>query len=263
MTLSRQLNARLAAGLARLSVGWHDDRRRAVLHVGPHRTGTTTIQATLSANRSAAPDSVGVVVRKDEPQLQLSKLLHSVSSHEMARANGLRIREAAGNVAQALVKHPVTIISDEDFLGPLPARRNIKGLYPFVEETLPHVLAGFRDEGVRVTVVWQRREYSDWLESVFHRRNDLAPGRPFDSARFQKRHHLPPAWNDFERRLKRACAGVDVVRLSFEDDATSGCMGRGLFRVAGLSDTEVAQLRNSRARHSAPLRNTVSRFSGD
>lgn len=268
MTLRRQISAQLAAGLARVSAGWQDDRRHAVLHVGPHRTGTTTIQATLNASRcvlldSVGPDSVGVVVRKDEPQRQLSRLLHNVSSHKMARAGAGQIREATRSVAQALVKHPVTIISDEDFLGPLPARRNIKGLYPFVEETLPHVLAGFRDEGVRVTVAWQLREYSDWMESVYHRRNNLAPERPFDSARFQRRHHLPKGWNDFERRLKRACAGVNVVKMSFEDDARSGCMGGGLFRLAGLSDAAIAQMNHASARHSAPLRNTVSRLSGD
>jgi hypothetical protein len=263
MTLRRQISAQVASSTARLSAGWVDERRRVILHIGPHRTGTTTIQATLRASRSTAPDGIGMVTKKNETHLELSRLTHNISSLDAAHVNAGRIRAAASDVARNLMRHPMTIISDEDMLGSLPTRRRIRGLYPFVEDVLPYVLAGFRDEGVRVTVAWQLRDYADWMESVYHRRNDLAPDRPFDLAGFQRRHGLPTDWRDFERRLKRACAGVRVVRLSFEEDAACGMMGSGLFRLAGLSDVAIGGLKHSRARHSAPLRDTLARFSDD
>lgn len=263
MTLGQQISARLAAVKARLAAGWADRRPHVILHIGPHRTGTSTIQATIRANRSAMPQGIGTLVHKDPPLLAATKLTMDVLSPDAAHASALLIRAMVGQIARLSAQHRVTIISEEDLLGRLPTRREFKGLYPLVEMTLPHVLAGLRDENVRVTVVWLHRDYEDWLESIFQRRFNFAPPLPYDPARFRRHYGLPIDWRGFERRLKRACAGVPVVRLSFEGDAASGIMGQGLFRLAGMSDAEIAAMKHARPKHTSPTRKTIARFAGE
>lgn len=267
MTFRQQISALLGAArgwLARkLVAGPADERPHVILHIGPHRTGSTTIQATLRASGGAVPHDVNLVTRKTPAYTSLSRLTYGIRTPEAALAAADEIRAETRVFAQHIAGKWVSIISDEDLLGPLPTRRRIKGLYPNMEAILPHVLAGFADEGVRVTVAWQHRDYADWLESVYHRRWDLAPEIPFDLQKFSRRHNFPADWRDFEERLAFACADVKIARLSFEEDAASGIMGRGLFRLAGLSDVAIDNMKHSRPRHSAPMRSTLARFEGD
>ena len=261
MAFLLRAKARLVSVKARLRAGWVDERPHVILHIGPHRTGSTTIQATMNASRGYAPNDLGLITRHDRDYLPFSRTCHGISTRREAENAAATLRRRAQVLVETKITHPVTIISDEDLLGPLPARRKIKGLYPNMTITLPHILMGLWQGGARVTVVWQRREYTDWLESVFHRRNDLDPPIPFDRQQFCRRHRLPDGWGCFEQRLRRACAGAPVVRLSFEDDAAAHMMGRGLFRLAGLSVVAIDNLEHSRPRQGSPRRTTVARFS--
>ncbi|MGB0853462.1 MAG: hypothetical protein ACPGVA_05465 [Pikeienuella sp.] len=236
---------RMAARLASLPVRPLTAKRRVILHVGPHRTGTTTVQETLRASQSVMPWRVEALTRENRAVARLSGLIHNTQTRREARRKKAAVRRAAENVA-ALCTARTTIISDEDLIGALPTRRRLRGLYPFLEILFPVVLDAFEKSGAQVTVAWTPRFYPDWLESVFYRRHSAYPSTPFVPRRYRFGNGLPGAWDPFAKRFTEVCANVDLATLSFEEDVKAGIMGQGLFQLAGLSPKEIARLKHAK-----------------
>lgn len=244
---------RLSAMLSRLPRRRPGAARRIILHVGPHRTGTTTIQHTLRKSAGRLPERVGAMTRDDEAQAELSRLIRNTNTRRGAVRRAAAVRDAASTVA-GLCKAQTTIISDEDLLGALPTRRAGRGLYPHLEVLFPAMLEGMASTGAHVTVAWAPRFYPDWLESVYYRRHNLNPTTAFRPRRYRLAHGLPANWEIFTGRLLAVCEPVDLATLSFEDDVAAGVMGQGLFRLAGFSDEEIANLAHASPKNVAHRR---------
>ncbi|MEE9454380.1 MAG: hypothetical protein V3V13_08365 [Paracoccaceae bacterium] len=209
---------------------------RAVLHIGLHKTGTSFIQRRIEASRASLPYGYSIIPYKNRALGDLVKNTRKIRSLKQAMAERENITARAARLAWICRKQQHTLISHEDILGPVPTRGNIRGLYPYVQEMLPAVLAGFAREGVRVEVAVYRREYNDWLGSVFRYRFRDNPDRTFRPRRFKENNALPENWDEFTERLQESVAGNPLHIVSFERDRASGNHGTGLYSIFGLTN---------------------------
>ncbi len=207
---------------------------RAVLHIGLHKTGTSFMQKRIEASRGALPQGYAVIPYKNGALSNLTKNTRKIRSVKQAMAERDNITTRAARLAKMCRKHQHTLISHEDILGPVPTRGNIRGLYPFMQTILPAVLAGFAREGVQVEVVVYRREYNDWLGSVFRYRFRDNPDRVFRPRRFKENNALPENWDGFTQRLQESVGEHPLHIISFEKDRASGNHGTGLYSIFGL-----------------------------
>jgi hypothetical protein len=218
--------------------------RRIVLHVGAHKTGSTSLQYLLEANHLRLPPGYDLIRRTDPALLRMKRITYGLKTPEGAVRAGAGLAEAAAGLARAAPRAAVALISHEDFLGHMPMQGGVRGLYPYAPAALRAILDGFASEGVRVEVVLYVRDWQDWMASVFFFRNrDAAPG-DFDAARLTVEHGLPDGWDRLVARLRRTCGdNVGFHLCRFEDDRAAGLMGRGYLTAAGLTPRQIARLR--------------------
>lgn len=209
---------------------------KILLHIGLHKTGTSTIQLQLESNRNMFPTGYSVLLRNHRLLHKLTRDISEVRSVEQARKQGEHFRDVSNQIARKYCNSDNTLISHEDIMGPIPTRGNILGLYPFVEAVLPNVLQGFSDAGKDVSVVLYLREYKDWLGSVYRYRFRDNPDRQFAPRRYKEKHQLPNDWNGFLERLNVAVAPHPIHVISFEEDRATASFGSSLYSLWGLGE---------------------------
>lgn len=214
--------------------------RKVILHIGTHKTGTSFIQKRLEASVGVLPKSHGIIVRKTPALEALTTTMRRLRSVEQARDSRDKIALQAQKLARECVK-PNTLISHEDILGPVPTRANIRGLYPYLEHTLPAVLHGFQVEGIGVSVVIYTREFDDWLGSVFRYRFKDRPHGVFNPKRYRANNALPDNWDGLLERVQAAVGANPLHVFTFEGDRATGNLGGNLYTLFGLSDAVQAR----------------------
>jgi hypothetical protein len=139
-----------------------------ILHLGAHRTATTTLQAALNRHRPALrhfgldlwlPDRTraglfsGLIAPPDQITLEMERRAH--------RATGLIRLEIAGLAGRGT---RALLISDENMLGGMPEMARTGLLYPLADERLrrfqPALGAGLRRVGLAI------RDPGAWWSSV-------------------------------------------------------------------------------------------------
>jgi len=134
-------------------------KKEIVIHIGPHKTGSTFIQHTLRNNQSALA-SQGI------------KFLHNGSTH---RAALLLAREAYDEATEVLkdiadqiekIHEPKIILSQEDFCGDLPGRTRRASIYPRLAKNVRVISRALAAHSLRF--IFFLRPNEDWLRSCYH-----------------------------------------------------------------------------------------------
>ncbi|MEM9428059.1 MAG: hypothetical protein AAGA32_01005 [Pseudomonadota bacterium] len=208
--------------------------RRITVHIGPHKTGSTSIQEMLRLNAWKLRPAVRVVPRSD-PILgafcAISRQHHTDA--EVQDAAPALLREAA-RLARSCRHVDHALISHEDVLGGRPTVRGRMGLYPGAARRLGVLIDGIAAEGASVVVVFYVRTYAEWTQSL---QRDLGRrATPLPSRRFVRRYGLAEGWEPVVAAL---CDAVGPERLALADfaaDRDEGRMGSGLLRLVGVSE---------------------------
>jgi hypothetical protein len=135
------------------------DVKRVVVHLGPHKTGSTALQKCLAA---AGPDLAQAGMH----------FLHDEATHAAALALASERFEAAevqlSELSQIIagLSAPCVILSQEDFSGPLPGRSGKRQTYPKLTKNLRILKRALRPH--RVQFVFFLRDETGWLRSCYH-----------------------------------------------------------------------------------------------
>jgi hypothetical protein len=215
--------------------------RRFILHIGPHKTGTTFIQKLLEHNRSRLPKDLYYFNRNEDILYALRTTLMQIGS----AAEAIRHAGLISEMARELTKQsdrPTMLLSHEDILGAIPARpKGQAGLYPYVQPTLSAVVRGLKAGGTQPTVVFYVREMADWKRSLFHQKFGKSTDRSYAPKKFSQRFNLPQNWSEMLGRLRTATAGAELKLISYEEDRASGLHGTALFRICGLTEAQTSR----------------------
>lgn len=225
------------------------EQRKIVLHLGVHKTGTTTIQRTLQVSRSRLPINTEVVPRTNKRLAEMAAITNDIRNVADAEAASTALELLATQLAGNFSMVERLLISHEDLLGVLPGKGDIKGLYPFAETFLPPLISGLQKMGASVEVVIYVRDFKDWQRSIFRHLNRADPTRRYAPRKFAERHDLPGNWSVFRSQIATALSSVPVHFVQFEDDRSTGTLGTALYRYLGLSVEERSRL------HSLPAQN--------
>jgi hypothetical protein len=218
-------------------------RRRIILHIGAHKTGTTYIQHTLEANRARLPLAFEVVPRRLRELHELTLMATRAQNAEKARAFEAALHQNAMQLAARFDQVENLLITHEGLPGPLPGRAGLQGIYPYAHILLPPVIAGLSKTGAEVTVVFYKRAYTDWKASLYRYRFRDTPARRYRPKNFSGRTGLPENWQEPVQRLRHCLPPDSLNVISYEDDRASGLLGRELYRIWGLPETEINDLR--------------------
>lgn len=215
---------------------------RILIHAGFHKTGTTTVQATLEANRAALRPHARIALR---PRLQA--LLQAARAYSTWRdplsLTKVTIRAAPFFAGLTAFEDRSLILSAEELSGHMPGRAGIAD-YGAAAQILPEVVraATAAWPGAEVTVALTLRDPADWLRSAHWehvKSSSMTEG--FDS--FAER--MRPA-ADLGAAAARIAADLHPVALHTVslEQAAGGPLGPAapLLRLAAVPDPVIAGL---------------------
>ncbi|WP_112323495.1 hypothetical protein [Oceanibium sediminis] len=214
--------------------------RRIIVHIGPHKTGSTTIQALLRQNRHRlAPLEV---ICPGDPRLdRIHRIARAAIRPHGAAKHADAYCAAAARLARDCRHLPVVLISNEGLLGPMPTQFGVTGLYLAGGANLASLVSGLARHGAEVEVVFYRREMNAWTRSLIaHLGADGLTPEGFRTA-----HRIPHHWAGLLRRLRAdlgaAAPGARLSVIDFDEDA-GPTLGSALLRRAGVTETVLASL---------------------
>lgn len=186
-----------------------------VLHIGCHRSGSTTFQAYLDTHAAAlrqkgvvswGPDRTrkglfaGLIPRKTGPR--------SIEAH--ARAVG-RIRMNLAQTQQTGAK--ALLVSDQNLMGSVQANLRAGSLYPAIGERMAQVAHGFGEHLTRIVLVFrsQDRYWASALSTA------VANGAPIPSqTQLKEIATRPRRWRDVITDLACAVPKAEICVIPYE-----------------------------------------------
>lgn len=204
------------------------------LHVGFHKTGTTSLQALLAANRARL--GADLVNHSDGAMMPLRAACLAFEQRRDEKA-GHRIAQETRRLLDG-VRGDRVVISSEILCGPIPSPKRAGDVYQTAAESLQWVQEGAR--GVEMRFHACTRDEGKWLTSLY-RHLLRTRGLALTEAQFR----TLPAFAAF--RFEALCAAIrarlgtlQVWRM--EDDlGTRLGPGTGFLTQIGLSPAELAQ----------------------
>ena len=130
-----------------------------IVHIGPHKTGSTAIQNSLAENQNELKQA-GIL------------FLHSSKTHEaamlLAREAFVEAEESLVSIASVIsgAEAETVILSQEDFCGDLPGRSPRKAIYPRLTKNLRVIARSLQPH--RFNFIFFERNENDWLMSCYH-----------------------------------------------------------------------------------------------
>jgi len=213
------------------------------LHIGAHRTATTSFQHYM---RNTGPDLMRRGVGFWGPARTRNGLFHGVIPVPSRRSAGQQLERARGRVALKLSAaedrgFDGLVISDENLIGNIRANLRDMRLYPAIGERMARYHAAFGGR-VRRVAVSVRSQEAYWTSALSYSlmRVGRVPGRD------ELRHIAGAArgWRDVVTDLACAMPGVEIVVMPHE-------------RLAGRPDTRLATLLGQA---DVPVADTVGRM---
>lgn len=184
--------------------------KRVIVHVGPHKTGSTAIQAWLGNNREYLSENDILFIHTKETH-QIARLLIRENYIDAAT----RLRELASKIS-GLNKETI-ILSQEDFAGDLPGRSKKRSIYSRLLKNLRIIQRALEPHDV--TFVFFERSEIDWMKSCYHQ--NLVMRTTFSSfPEFLAFFRDLPTWNEVLQKavssLKTSLKIVPYSRSSEE-----------------------------------------------
>jgi hypothetical protein len=214
--------------------------KRALIHIGPHKTGSTYIQKMMKTNAHLLAPSHQFLPKSDPLFEALQRITINIHTKQQLAEWLQAVYDTSLELARSLTA-PNTLISSEDLLGPVPTTAGIAGLYPHLIHTLPAIQAGFDDGEVDTQFFAYIRTFHDWLRSV-HSHKFRGRERPFAPRKFIKVNELPNTWDHFIADVQDSVGKDAFVYHSYEGDAVTGRLGSDMFHHFGIPDSVLDQM---------------------
>lgn len=153
-------------------------KKRVIIHIGPHKTGTTSVQKFLLGNKDSLFQE-GFLFLHDEDTHEAAILLAKEKFEDAER----KLEEISETIKNSTCN--TIILSQEDFCGDIPGRSKRREVYSKLTKNLRIIMRALRPHDVRF-IFFERNE-EDWLKSCYHQslryRTDFHDFRDFH-ARF-------------------------------------------------------------------------------
>lgn len=196
--------------------------KKVIVHLGPHKTGSTTIQKSLTKHRLELA-KIGVGVLHDDDTHKLS-MQFANEQYDEAEAGLSRLSIRIDSSPE-----PVIVLSQEDFSGDLPGKSRRKQVYPKLLKNMRVIRRGLRAHDV--SFVFFVRDEEHWLRSCY-----------VQNLKHRTRFHNPEqflswfeegfSWNNkLEKPLETF--GADLHIIAYEKTPSAGfesvliCAGLG------------------------------------
>ena len=225
--------------------------RRIMFHAGFHKTGTTSLQQTLRANRAALRPEIRLVLRPG-----MTALCECARAFSRSREDydlGLVKYEAAVLVERLSEEDATTIvISSEDLSGHMPGRHGLHG-YGAAPHLMRALSVAFKmaapdDE---LTFFFTTRALDPWLRSCYAQHLRFAR-MIWDEADYVKRLKTSAEHEKIIDLVRREVPEQTVVRAAFEEHAERRLgLAEALVDHLGLSDERCAKMSAAAPRNAA------------
>ena len=219
---------------------------RVFLHAGFHKTGTTSAQRCLAANRAALAPRFHLELPIDNPALR--EVTETARAYA-ERRDALNLALFEGLTAAWLAERPRApgqdiLISSEDFAGHMPGMRGLcdyGAAVPLARAFVAAVAAAFGPQAQPV-LIWSTRAPGPWLASL-HAQQARHAHLTQDAATFAAALAGAAALDVLVDRIAAEVAPVPVVRFDLETaqadplgpaGALLGCCGMTPAQRAGL-----------------------------
>jgi hypothetical protein len=208
-----------------------------LLHIGPHKTGTTTVQAAFHQNREALA-SQGVHYAGNTPHPMVAAMAAATGkalATSQLSAGKERWRELVEEVAASEAR--ATVVSSEFFSEAPPAR--IRGILDDLDPDRTHVVVTLRPIIRILASQWQQYMqnrpaikyddslgYEEWLDAILNR-----PDERTVTPSFWKRHRhdeLIRTWADI--------VGPDRMTVVVVDESDKKMLVRSFEEMLGLTE---------------------------
>lgn len=207
-----------------------------ILHIGAHRTGTTTLQRLLEKNaHNLRKNGVTAWTPRTTRSGMFDAMLKPPA--EWTPEVRARIRRDMGRISVELARlkqagQRVLIVSEENMIGNCRANCARTRLYPLISERLQVFRAVFGQHTTRVC--FGIRRYDDWWASALSYGIPVGFDYP-DEAALDRMVTQPRTWTKIIREVARVFRGARLVVWDFDD-------------VIGLPDAQFAGLTGGRFR---------------
>ncbi|MDO9525750.1 MAG: hypothetical protein Q7J57_09480, partial [Gemmobacter sp.] len=185
--------------------------KRVIVHVGPHKTGSTAIQQCLASNQSPLNEA-GI------------SYLDGKRIHDAAMLLVKGAFDEAENLLKAVsqqisdTKAPTVILSQEDFCGDLPGRSRRRAIYPKLTKNLRIIARSLKPH--EITFVFFLRDSDEWIKSCYHQH--LKYRTLYSNlTTFEEHFGGPPIWEAILEKPKEAF-GQNLVVLPYSKVPDAG-----------------------------------------
>ena len=211
-------------------------RKKIHIHLGPHKTGSSAIQAALAENADILQRDFG-----------LTCIDWSLASKVAKRLNADRIKKAADalqDLAQACAAAPGDcILSCEDLSGTLPGVHKTRAIYPNLWRNLEHVANGLGEFDCRFYFFIRAPE--DWVKSAYvqnlkHRQRF---SRMFD---FVEALNVEDLWEGVTARPAQKL-GTAFVQVEYPEQTKQSAMKMLLSAVGGGDEAKLEEIVEGRS----------------
>lgn len=215
-------------------------RRRMIVHLGVHKTGSTAIQRHLYRNSAALADRL--VIRTPE----LNKPIHGLGRAAMRFSlNQSSDCEAVLKLAFADLLDDLpandlpVLISHENIAGAPPGSAGTEQLYPAMPKIAALLKKWARD--FDLSFVFYSRGMKSWRHSLWAQ-IVRSEGYVKTLAEFEDDISGLAGWGDLNKRMVRSVGASHVHRLRLEDEADRCHPGSQLLRHAGIGSQDISAL---------------------
>ncbi|TNF62698.1 MAG: hypothetical protein EP307_06395, partial [Rhodobacteraceae bacterium] len=191
--------------------------RKVVIHLGFHKTGSTTVQQTLQRNRALLRPVLAVALRPSMRDVLSAARAFSVTGEAFDRA---RFAARAALMLQDLpqMKRRVLCLSAEELAGHLPGRPGVRdyGAAVPLAQDLAHAAAALFPQA-EIAFFVMTRDPAAWLDSAYWQ-HVKSSSMTMDIATFRSRFAGAARLDDIAVRIARA-TGLPVHGARLEEAA--------------------------------------------
>jgi hypothetical protein len=200
-------------------------RKKVIVHIGPHKTGTTAIQNWMQTNRRYLSAN-GICFLSSAKTYRAAKLLAEASYQEASEI----LQSLSSLIAE--VVEPTIILSHEDFSGELPGRGRQRAIYPRFLKNLRTLKRSLTPHDI--TFLFFERSEDDWLLSCYHQH--LRHRTQFHDFEDFKNFLTKPSWPDLLSKV-HPVIGDALVAIQYDGNSAAGV--RSVLQHAGFQPDEL------------------------